>query len=206
MENKQIKIVYVPIEELNPAEYNPRKLSQREAREIQDSIDEFGMVEPIVVNSAESRKNIIIGGHQRYHLCKARGWKEMPVVYVDIPDIKKEQELNLRLNKAGGSWDWDKIFNIDEDILMTAGFTHKELETHYRFEKDKPEIEFTEELYEKHNYVVLYFDNEVDWLQLQTLYPLPSVKALDSREGYEKKGVGRVVKGSDFLDTILGRK
>lgn len=203
---EKLKIEYIPINELNPAEYNPRKLSQREAREIQDSLDEFGMVEPIVVNSADNRKNIIIGGHQRYNLCKARGMGEMPVVYVNIPDIKKEQELNLRLNKSGGSWDWDKIFDIDEEVLMTAGFTHKELESHYRFTKDKPEVEFTEELYEQHNYVVLYFDNEVDWLQLKTLYPLDSVKALDSREGYEKKGVGRVVKGSDFLDKVLGNR
>jgi len=203
---EKLKIVYVPVEQLNPAEYNPRKLTQHEARQIQESIDEFGMVEPIVVNGNEARKNIIIGGHQRYNLCKARGMTEIPVVYVDIVDIKKEQELNLRLNKAGGSWDWDKIFNIDEEILMTSGFTHRELESHYRFEREKPDVEFTEELYEAHNYVVLYFDNEVDWLQLQTLYPLQSVKALDSKDKYEKKGIGRVVKGSDFLDHVLGRK
>lgn len=202
----KLKIVYVKIDELNPAEYNPRKLTQHEARSIQDSIDEFGMVEPIVVNGNKDRFNIIIGGHQRYNLCKARGMTEMPVVYVDIADVKKEQELNLRLNKSAGSWDWDKIFNIDEEILLTSGFTHKELESHYRFSKERPEIEFTEELYEAHNYVVLYFDNEVDWLQLQTLYPLNSVKALDSKEKYEKKGIGRVVKGSDFLDKVLGKK
>ena len=111
---EKLKIVYVKIEDLNPAEYNTRKITQREAREIQESIDEFGMVEPIVVNDAEGRKNVIIGGHQRYNLCKARGMKEMPVVYVNIPELKKEQELNLRVFLQ----QFAKLIGIEENQLL----------------------------------------------------------------------------------------
>jgi hypothetical protein len=66
----------------------------------------------------------------------------------------------------------------------------------------KPEVEFTEELHEASNYLVLYFDNDIDWLQALTLFELKTVKALDSREGFEKKGIGRVVNGPAALNRI----
>jgi len=65
-------------------------------------------------------------------------------------------------------------------------------------------IEFAQELLEEHNYVVLYFENSVDWLQLLTIYPLKNVKELDDRKGYERRGIGRVVSGVDFLKKIRG--
>ena len=51
----------------------------------------------------------------------------IPVVYVDIPDIKKEQELNLRLNKNLGYWDYDMLANFEEELLMDVGFEREEL-------------------------------------------------------------------------------
>ena len=71
-------------------------------------------------------------------------------------------------------------------------------------EEEEPEIEFTEELGEENNYVVLFFDNSVDWLQAQSLLGLKTVKALDSKPGYSKQGVGRVMNGTDFLNLMLG--
>ena len=139
MENK-LKIVYVPIEDLKPSEYNPRQMTEGEANRLKDSLDEFGMVEPIVVNGAKERMNIIIGGHQRYNLCKMKGLKEMPVVYVNIPDIEKEQELNLRLNKNMGEWDWDMLANMDVDLLEEVGFDPKELDMHFGIDIEEDEI------------------------------------------------------------------
>jgi hypothetical protein len=68
---------------------------------------------------------------------------------------------------------------------------------------DKPKIEFTEELHEASNYIVLYFNNDIDWLQALTLFELKTVKALDSREGFEKKGIGRVVSGPEALNKLM---
>lgn len=122
-----MQIVEVPIDNLIPADYNPREMTEKQAEELGKSIDTFGMVEPIVVNSAESRKNIIIGGHQRYQLLKQRGAKTVPVVYVSIADIDREKELNLRLNKNSGSWDWDLLSAMDIDLLKLVGFEDYEL-------------------------------------------------------------------------------
>lgn len=195
-----MEIIEVKLSELKPTEYNPRIMSKKEAEDLKASIDKFGMVEPIVVNSAENRKNIIIGGHQRYNLLKEMGKETIPVFYVNLPSLEDEQELNLRLNKNNGHWDLEMLADLDEKLLTKVGF--EELHKLFNIEVEKPDVEFTEELMESHNYIVLYFDNEMDWLQLQTLYPLKKVKALDSKEGFKKMGVGRVVKGRDFINKV----
>ena len=74
--------------------------------------------------------------------------------------------------------------------------------------KELPEVEFTQVLDESHNFVVLYFDNEVDWLQAQTLLGIKQVKLLSTKKGSDningqKIGVGRVLRGSDVLNRLL---
>ena len=70
------------------------------------------------------------------------------------------------------------------------------------------EVPFTEVLREEHNYIVLYFDNEVDWLQAESLFALETVQALSTRkdgkisERLKRKGVGRVLKGAEALEAI----
>jgi len=55
---------------------------------------------------------------------------------------------------------------------------------------------------EEHNYIVLYFTNEIDWLQAKTLFGLKTVKALDSKKGFEKMGIGRVLNGAEAIERI----
>jgi ParB-like chromosome segregation protein Spo0J len=126
--NKEImEVIEVDINLLKPAEYNPRAMDEKEAKDLRVSLDEFGMVEPIVVNKAKGRENVIIGGHQRVNVLKEMGKTKVPVVYVNIPDIEKEKELNLRLNKNLGHWDWDLLANFDEELLKQTGFSEEEL-------------------------------------------------------------------------------
>src|SRR3990167_3097767 len=123
-----LKIVEVPICELKGSEYNPRKWPEKEVKDLTASIKEFGFVEPLLINSAKERKNIVIGGHFRLQIAKNLGYKTVPVVYVDIPDLKKEQELNLRLNRNLGQWDWDLLANFDEELLLDVGFESVEID------------------------------------------------------------------------------
>lgn len=131
-----IKIVKLNVRDLKPAEYNPRKWSEESVKNLKKSIEEFGLVDPIIVNAAPKRKNIVIGGHFRLKIAKDLGFKEVPVVYVNVPDIKKEQELNLRLNKNLGDWDWDLLANIDDEILTEVGFSSEELDNFFGLQED----------------------------------------------------------------------
>jgi len=51
----------------------------------------------------------------------------VPVVYVNIPSLEREKELNLRLNRSTGEWDWQALKAFDSDILLDVGFTADEL-------------------------------------------------------------------------------
>lgn len=128
------EIRQVKISELNPAPYNPRRWSEDAIRDLTESIKRFGMVDPLVVNEAEGRKNVVIGGHFRLKVVKDLGWEEVPVVYVNIPDIEREKELNLRLNKNLGAWDWELLKEFDEDLLKDVGFSDVEIEKNIFFE------------------------------------------------------------------------
>ena len=121
----ELKTVSVPVEVLNPAPYNPRKWSKKATADLKESIKKFGMVDPIICNSAAERNNVVIGGHFRLHVAKSLGYKEVPVVYTLIPDIEKEKELNLRLNSNTGDWDFNLLKEFNLDMLLDVGFDSK---------------------------------------------------------------------------------
>lgn len=136
----KLQTVYVKISDLKSADYNPRKWDEKQLKDLKTSIKKFGIVDPAIVNSAENRKNIVIGGHMRIEAAKALGIKEMPIVYLDIPELEKEKELNLRLNKNQGEFDFTLLTNFAEEFLSDIGFNSEELDLIFDMEIDNPEI------------------------------------------------------------------
>jgi DNA modification methylase len=124
---EQLTIQHINIKELNSAPYNPRKWSEQSTAQLTESIKRFGLVDPIIVNGSKGRNNTVIGGHFRLKIAKDLGFKEVPVVYVDIPDEAKERELNLRLNRNTGSWDFELLKEFDIDLLLDIGFDDSDL-------------------------------------------------------------------------------
>jgi len=125
--SQKLKIFQVPISELKPSTYNPRKWSAGSIKQLAESIKRFGLVDPILVNGADNRKNILIGGHFRLKIAKDLGYQKVPVVYINIPDIEKEKELNLRLNRNTGEWDFEILKEFDIDLLLDVGFNDSDL-------------------------------------------------------------------------------
>ena len=116
------KIISKDIDSLIFAEYNPRQLTKDQYKHLKDSIDRFGLVDPIIVNKNKDRKNIIVGGHQRVKVAKDMNIKEVPVLEVDLT-YDRERELNVRLNANTGEWDTDILANMfDIDELQDWGF------------------------------------------------------------------------------------
>lgn len=116
-----MKIEQVKVIDLKPADYNPRKMSDKQANDLRNNLKEEGFVVPIVVNKHKGRQNVVIGGHQRLKIAIEEGYKTVPVVYVDR-DLKGECKLNLRLNKNTGDWDWEKLMDMDKELLLDVGF------------------------------------------------------------------------------------
>jgi DNA modification methylase len=146
MVSDKLKVVSVEVGILKPSQYNPRKWSEEAISGLKESISRFGLVDPIIVNSAPNRANVVIGGHFRLKVAKDLGFKEVPVVYLNIPDIEREKELNLRLNKNTGDWDFDLLANFDESFLSDIGFSSEELDEVFEIEDTPEEFDLEKEL------------------------------------------------------------
>lgn len=119
------------LKELVAADYNPRKAltpEDSEYQKIKRSIEEFGYVDPIIINE----DGTIIGGHQRCTVLKDLGYEEVDVVVVSL-DKQREKALNIALNKITGEWDELKLKDLlldldlgDYDISLT-GFEQEDL-------------------------------------------------------------------------------
>ena len=140
-----MNINIVNIDTLVPAEYNPRvelKPGMPEYEKLKNSIQEFGYVEPVIIND---RTGKIVGGHQRINVLRDLGYKEIEVVHVDL-DEAHEKALNVALNKISGSWDAEKLedllrdINLETDLdIKFTGFDEDELNTLFSGSVELPE-------------------------------------------------------------------
>lgn len=122
-----LQVQQVKISELKPSEYNPRKWSEDQLQKLRESLEKFGVVDPLIVNSHPSRTNIVIGGNMRLKVLKDMKYTDVPVVYLNL-DEAKERDLNVRLNKTGGEFDLDLLKDFDESLLEDIGFSSEELD------------------------------------------------------------------------------
>jgi DNA modification methylase len=100
------------ISDLIPAPYNPRQSTAKQEKHLKESLQKFGLVEPIIFNK---QTGYIVGGHFRVRELKKLGITEIECVIVDLNE-EDEKELNIRLNANTGSWDWDTLAN-DWDVV-----------------------------------------------------------------------------------------
>ena len=129
-----MNIKVMKLSELNPAKYNPRKAlkpGDKEFEKLKNSIENFGYVELIVVNTRTG--NTVISGHQRLSVLKHLVREEAECVLVDL-DVNNEKALNIAMNKIVGEWDTEKLTNLlgelkaeDFDLSFT-GFEPVDLE------------------------------------------------------------------------------
>lgn len=143
------------LDELTDYYKNPRSLSEKEFKQLKTSLDKFGMIDKPIVNADSA--HTIIGGHQRKHVLEASGVKEIECWIPDRELSDKEvEELNIRLNKNTGSWDFDTLANEFElDDLLDWGFDKGELDLDLWADEApedvEPQIDKAEELQEKWN-------------------------------------------------------
>ena len=189
------------IEEVKPYANNPRK-NDDAVDATANSIKEFGWQQPIVVD----KNGVIIVGHTRLKAAKKLKLKQVPVLVAENLTDEQVKAYRLADNKTGELAVWDKNLQKELDSIYDIDMTDFGFDIGDEDEDEtplEPEVEFTQELLEKNNYVVLTFDNDVDWLQAQTLLGLKTVKSLDSKEGFEKKGIGRVMDGASAINKII---
>lgn len=121
------------LSELRPAPYNARQSSKEQEKQLQSSLQKFGVVEPIIFNK---QTGYVVGGHFRLRELTKMGYKEVECVIVDLSE-DDEKELNIRLNANTGSWDWDRLANEwDANDLNGWGLEIPDFKTDQAIAKD----------------------------------------------------------------------
>lgn len=206
----------IPVEELKPNPKNPNKHPRDQVELLAMVIEKQGWRQPVKVST---RSGLIVSGHGRYEAALLLGCP-VPVDFQSYPSDEDELADLLADNRIAEMAEMDNAmlrdlfaeldasdfdFNLsgytDDVVAALVDVVDGDLEI-------VGEVPFTEVLREEHNYIVLYFDNEVDWLQAESLFALETVKALSTRtdgrisSATERRGVGRVLRGAEALEVL----
>jgi len=125
------------IRDIVPYVANPRQITDKQAKDLKASLAKFGLADPLIINT----NNELIGGHQRKKILESlMGVAPDYEIDVRVPDRelsdKEVEELNIRLNKNTGQWDFDVLANefelpdliewgFEADRLLQDKFTYR---------------------------------------------------------------------------------
>lgn len=207
MEQNKINIVYKNIKELKPYKKNAKKHNKEQVEQIANSIEEFGFTQPVIID----KNNCVVAGHGRILGARKAGLKQVPTVCLE--DLTEEQIKAYRLvdNKLNESeWDNDllkqSLDEIAEMDMEVFGFAMDSLVDETI--EVEPDVPFTEILNEENNYIVLKFENKIDWINAMGLLGVEKVKAYPTKKDGNKKsfgdreGVGRVLNGIEVIERL----
>ena len=113
------------VKDLKEYDKNPRKLSKNDYEHLSTSVSKYGLIDkPVCLKNGQ-----LIGGHQRKKILQKLGIKEVECWVPDQElDEKQIEELNIRLNKNQGEWDYDILGNsFDQLELLNWGFEATDL-------------------------------------------------------------------------------
>ncbi len=125
----------IPINEVNPAKYNPRKINEEARRSLKVSMDRFKDISGIVYNA---KTKTLIGGHHRWNELKEK-YKDLTIEHLkdefySISDLNgfftgylmrvvewdksEEKVANITANThtVGGEWDLEVLPHVLEEI------------------------------------------------------------------------------------------
>ena len=144
MKNNELKIEYIPIDELKEYENNAKLHPQEQIEQIKNSIKEFGMNDPIGI----WKDNIIIEGHGRLMACKELGMTEVPIIRLDNLTDEQRKAYTLVHNQTTMNTGFDidilneELANIDLD-MSEFGFDIEldDIEEQEIVEDEVPEVD-----------------------------------------------------------------
>lgn len=134
---------WVPVEMVEPNDYNPNSVAQKEMQLLYTSIWNDGYTQPTVTIWDDAKKKyVIVDGFHRYFVCKnnadvrERNHGMLPIVVID-KDINERMAATVRHNRARGKHSVQgmssMVFKLldqgwkDEDICNQLGMEPEEL-------------------------------------------------------------------------------
>lgn len=171
-----------------------------------ESLKVNGQYRPIVV---QKNSNYVLAGNHLLRASRILGWEFIDAVVIDCDD-QAALKIVLADNRTADLGDYNDeqlqdLLTMLEDFEGT-GYSEADLAELDEIGKpkveDEPEIQFAVPLSEENQYIVLVFDNSLDWQMAQEVFDIRTVKAWDYKDTYQRKGLGRVVEGAPILEKL----
>ncbi|WGJ15301.1 site-specific DNA-methyltransferase [Methylocapsa sp. D3K7] len=114
-----LSVVYFEPKDLNPYPRNARRHSNKQIRQIADSIRTFGFTNPILIDA----QNMILAGHGRVEAAKILNMATVPCVRIETVTPDQRRAYILADNKLALNAGWDQeILAIELQGLVDLGF------------------------------------------------------------------------------------
>lgn len=197
-----------------PDDQNANKGTERGRQMIEESLRNLGAGRSILID----KKGKIIAGNKTHEEAGQIGIEDVLVVEtdgnqlvavqrtdLDLDEDEKARELAYYDNRAGQlnmRWDKDQLAKDLEEglgLIDKRLFTEAEMAAIVDVVDNTIKMKWTEEILEEHQYLVLYFDNSLDWQVARDLFGVETVRALDATDTYRREGLGRVLRGDKVL-------
>lgn len=207
------------LERIVPNPRNPNKHSAKQLALLAKIIHAQGWRAPITLSR---RSGYIVRGHARLEAAQRLGvavapveWQEYESESAEYADLVADNRL-AELANVDERMLAELLADVDEAMRDLTGYLADDIEKlvaeqEAQQERDEPEVRISPELYETHDYVVLYFDNELDWQAAVQTLGLEQVTdeigaAIRKKDGSPgNMGLGRVIAGAPVIERLNGR-
>lgn len=192
---------------------NLKKMSEAQLNKLKTSLKNNGLKTPFYVWENKD-KIYCLDGHHRIPALKIlrdEGVKvpdKLPANFIHCKNKKDAKKAVLIYNShyadiiKSNLDDWVVDLNLEE---LENEIDLSDIDFAIKADSVEPEYEITKELYESHNYVVLYFDNDIDWMSAKEKLGIKKVGRVQRQTGEPIKniGEGKVLKGVDVIERIV---
>jgi len=212
------------IKDITPDKANANKGTQRGRGMVESSLRRYGAGRSILVD----KDGNVIAGNKTIEAAEEIGLS-VKVVQTDGTELVVVQRTDLDLyedpaarqlayadNRAaevGIEWDAEQVaadlaagvevdlfFNADEIEAILEDLGDADDAADDPDDDAAPEMTISPELHERHDYLVLYFDNELDWRAALTAFEVETVRCAPvGKKTADHRGLGRVIAGRKAL-------
>jgi DNA modification methylase len=114
-----IKFAWVPRRTLNPYAHNPKDHSDKQIDQVADSIQEFGFLNPIIIDES----NNIVAGHARFLAAEKLGHAEVPVIQAKALSPAQVRAYRIADNKLAEKSKWNESeLRLEIEYLDSVDF------------------------------------------------------------------------------------
>ena len=210
MQIKSKEIQLLEVDKIIPNPKNANRHSIEQIKRLEKLIDFQGFRNPLIISN---RTGFLVVGHGRLEAAKNLGMEKIPVIYQDFESEAQEYAYLISDNEIARWAELDKQAVYDElekidlpsfDLLGIEDFDIKldEPEDDAEIEGD---LDFSKEIDEKNDYVVLLFENKNDLKIAHEKLGIKTVKlnlSVNGNKNLEITGTGRVIDGKPIIDRL----